>query len=149
MELAPQKVKEKITGLLALFRFELPLFAGVNVVVGQIMALGAAPPISEAVLGFASVFLISATALIRNDYFDLETDRINAPERPLPSGKVMPHEALILSILVTLLGLAASVLVSIPAFITTLLVWVVGVFYNWRFKRSRILGNSWSASLLG
>lgn len=136
-----KKVKQKITGLLTLFRFELPLFAGANVVVGQIMALGAVPPFRESVLGFTSVFLISATALILNDYFDLETDRINAPDRPLPSGKVTPNEALILSIFVTLLGFAASALVSVPVFLTTLLVWLVGVFYNWRFKRSGIWGN--------
>ena len=70
-----------------LFRFELPLTAGVCVILGELLALGKLPTTIEIVLGFLSVFFISASSLILNDYFDIESDRINAPESPLPPGE--------------------------------------------------------------
>ena len=32
--------------------------------------------------------------MIFNDYFDLEVDRINAPQRPLPAGLLSQNEAI-------------------------------------------------------
>jgi len=133
--------EDTATGLLTLFRFELPFFAGICVVVGEMMALGTIPPAKEAILGFVSVFFLSANALILNDYFDLETDKVNAPDRPLPSGKVKPNEALILSIFITILGFLASFLLSIDLLIFAVLVWLVGLLYNWRFKHTGLWGN--------
>lgn len=135
------RLNRKIAGLLMLFRFELPFFAGACVVVGEMLALGTLPPVREALLGFLSVFFISASALILNDYFDLETDRVNAPHRPLPSGAVTRQEALGLSIVVTFLGLAAAYALSVPALGVALAVWLVGFLYNWRYKRAGLLGN--------
>ncbi len=131
----------RLPGFLRLFRFELPFAAGVCVVLGQFLALDSIPPLHEIVLGFASMFFISATALILNDYFDIEIDRINAPHRPLPSGMVSKRDVLVLSFVVAFLGLMASALISLTAFITILVVWIVGVLYNWRFKRSGLAGN--------
>lgn len=92
-------------------------------------------------LGFLSVFFISATALILNDYFDLEIDRINAPQRPLPSGMITPRDVIVLSFVVAFLGLMASALISLTAFITICVVWIVGVLYNWRCKCPGLIGN--------
>ena len=85
----------KLTGFIRLFRPELPFAAGVCVVIGEIVALGAFPSVRQAALGFACGFFISGSALVSNDYFDLDVDQVNAPERPLPSGMVTPAEALI------------------------------------------------------
>ena len=133
--------RTRLLGFLRLFRFELPFAAGVCVVLGQFLALDSIPPLQEIVLGFLSVFFISATALILNDYFDLEIDRINAPHRPLPSGMVSKRDVLVLSFVVAFLGLMAAALLSLTALITILVVWIVGVLYNWRFKRSGLAGN--------
>jgi len=105
------------------------------------LALGTIPPIEESVLGFLSVFFISASALILNDYFDLEIDRINSPNRPLPSGKVSPNDALILFITITLLGFIASTLLGLAELIVSILVWGIGFLYNWKYKRSGLWGN--------
>jgi geranylgeranylglycerol-phosphate geranylgeranyltransferase len=137
----PFMPRKRVVGLLRLFRFELPFAAGVCVVLGEILALGRIPPAYELALGFLSFFCISATALILNDYFDLETDRINAPQRPLPSGLVTKRDALVLSIVVALLGFLAGALISLTALLVTFVVWVAGVLYNWRFKRTGFLGN--------
>lgn len=116
---------KKVRGLACLFRFELPFAAGISVLLGQLLALGRFPSLTEIGLGFGSVFCISAAALILNDYFDIESDRINAPERPLPSGLVSPRDVIVLTIVVTLLGLALSYLISAAALLLAALVWAV------------------------
>jgi len=133
--------RTKAIGLFRLFRFELPFTAGMCVVVGEFLALGSVPHISEIALGFLSFFFISATALILNDYFDYETDKINAPERPLPSGMVSKRDVVLLSVVVALLGLGASSMVNMTALFVAAVVWLIGVLYNWRLKRTGVWGN--------
>lgn len=133
--------RKKLSGFFRLFRFELPLAAGVCVILGELLALGKVPRIWEMALGFLSIFLISATSLILNDYFDLESDRINAPERPLPSGIVTKQEVVALSCLVTMLGFIAAYLLSSQALLVVILTWTVGFLYNWRFKKTGLPGN--------
>lgn len=131
----------RLQGLFRLFRFELPFSAGVCVVLGQFLALDATPQVPQMVLGFMSFFSIAAAALILNDYFDLAIDRVNAPHRPLPAGIVTKRDVLILSSAVAFLGFLASLLISPLAMLTTVVVWIVGFLYNWRFKRAGLIGN--------
>ena len=131
----------RLQGLFRLFRFELPFAAGVSVLMGELLALGRFPAVGDMAAGFLSVFFISASALILNDYFDIESDRINAPERPLPSGQVSPQDVIILSIVVTILGLAISYWSGLAALLVAGLVWLVGFLYNWRFKQTGLPGN--------
>ena len=133
--------RSRLLGIFRLFRFELPFTAGICVILGQLLAIDQFPPISIMALGFLSIFCISATALILNDYFDLETDRVNSPERPLPSGIVTKQDVVLLSIGVAMLGLIASYLISFAALLISLFVWMIGFLYNWRFKRSGLWGN--------
>jgi geranylgeranylglycerol-phosphate geranylgeranyltransferase len=131
----------KVRGLWRLFRFELPFTAGVCVVLGSLLALGRFPTLTQVTLGFSSVFFISAAALILNDYFDVESDTINAPHRPLPAGLVTKRDVVLLAAVVTLLGFVTGYLIGPAALLTVVVVWVVGFLYNWRFKRSGLPGN--------
>lgn len=133
--------RKRLRGALRLFRFELPFTAGVCVILGELLALGNIPTVREMLLGFLSVFFISATSLILNDYFDYESDQINAPERPLPAGLVTRQDVLWLSSLITLLGFTASSMLGFRALSVAVLVWAVGFLYNWRFKKAGLLGN--------
>lgn len=133
--------RSRLLGILRLFRFELPFTAGVCVILGQLLAADEFPPVSIMALGFLSIFCISATALILNDYFDLETDRVNAPGRPLPSGIVTKQDVVLLSIGVAMLGFTASYMISVAALLVSLIVWAIGFLYNWRFKRTGLPGN--------
>lgn len=110
-------------------------------ILGELLALGALPTTTEIVLGFLSIFFISATSLILNDFFDLEIDRINAPERPLPAGLVTEREVVLLSIVVAVLGFITGYLIRLEALLVIILVWAVGFLYNWRFKKAGLIGN--------
>ena len=144
-----QMLRKKLTGFIRLFRLELPFAAGVTVLVGEMVALGGTPSAHEALLGFACAFLLSASALILNDVFDLEVDRINAPERAIPSGAVTVGEAIGLSVPVTLGGLAAALAISPSALVFGVFIWVIGFLYNWKFKRSGLPGNLLVATSVG
>ena len=119
-------MNRKIKGIIQLFRPELPFSAGVCVVLGEIVALGAFPSVREALLGFVCGFFISGSALVSNDYFDLEVDKINSPNRPLPSGAVSPSEAIILAAVAMVIGLTASFAISIHALMLSLVFGLVG-----------------------
>ncbi len=145
----PTMLQKKLTAMLRLLRPELPLAAGTCTVAGQILALGRLPPLGAGALAFACVFCISASALVLNDYFDLEVDRVNAPNRPLPSGLVTPNEVIGLGVLLTLAGLLAAGYFGLPALLLCLLLWLVGFLYNWRFKQSGLPGNLMVSTSVG
>jgi geranylgeranylglycerol-phosphate geranylgeranyltransferase len=134
-------ITQRARGIVQILRPELPFAAGVCVVLGEIVALGGLPPLREAVLGFLAGFFISGSAIVLNDYFDLEVDRVNTPERPLPSGLISPSEAIVLAVVTALLGLAAAFLLGTAAFALCFIFWLIGCLYNWKFKEAGLLGN--------
>ena len=131
----------KIKGLIKLLRFELPSSAGVCVVMGQLLALGEFASIHVTVFGFMSVFFISASILVMNDYFDVETDKLNAPHRPIPSNLVTPNEALYFSLFLLFTGIILSYLISITVLFISIVLAVIGFLYNRYFKKSGLSGN--------
>jgi len=141
MSIKSKSIQSKLRGFARLFRFELPFTAGLCAVLGQLLALGTLPTIIEMTLGFLSVFFISAAALILNDFFDLESDIINAPNRPLPSGQVSKQDVILLTVGVTALGLITGLLISGAAVMVIIAVWIIGFLYNWRFKKVFLVGN--------
>ncbi len=64
-------------------------------------------------LSAASVALY-ARRVVLNDYFDADVDRIERPERPLPSGRVTERDALRLGVRLLGLGCAPAPAVSRP-----------------------------------
>lgn len=89
----------------------------------------------------AVVVLVAAGGYAVNDYFDREVDAINKPERPIPSGRVSPHEALALSIVVGIAGLCLASLVGLLTFIYAFVNAVLVYAYSWRLKRTGLIGN--------
>ena len=132
---------KKINGMIRLFRPDLSLAAGICVVTWQILTTGRLPALQTGVLGFLCGFALSAAALVLNDYFDYEVDRINAPLRPLPSGAVSRSEALLLTAAISLVGLIAAALLGLAALGVGILFWLIGILYNWRFKQTGLPGN--------
>lgn len=140
---------QKAQGVLQIFRPELPAAAGVCILLGEVLALGAVPPLPALGLGFACGFLLSGSALITNDYFDLEVDRINAPQRPLPAGILTPAEVMTLGLIAALLGLAAAAAFGPLALGLSLIIWLLGFLYNWRLKAAGLWGNLIVATSVG
>lgn len=132
---------KKLKGLIRLIRFELPLAAAICVMLGQLFALGKFAPLHLTLSAAISVFLISASILVSNDYFDVETDRINAPHRPIPSNAVTSNEALLLASFLLITGIILSYTISIEALLFSIGLIVIGLLYNRKFKRHGLTGN--------
>lgn len=140
---------QKAAAMLRLVRPELPLSAGVCVVIGQVIGLGAIPPQRLLLLGFALGLLLSASQMVFNDYFDLEVDRVNAPERPIPAGQVAPGEAVGLGGILAAAALVISTFLHPLAFWLSLAAWILGFLYNWRLKSAGLAGNLIVAANVG
>ncbi|MFZ2864154.1 MAG: UbiA family prenyltransferase [Ignavibacteriaceae bacterium] len=132
---------KKLKGLISLIRFELPLAAAICVMLGQLFALGKFAPLHLTLSAAISVFLISASILVSNDCFDVETDRINAPHRPIPSNAVTSNEALLLASFLLITGIILSYTISIEALLFSIGLIVIGLLYNRKFKRNGLTGN--------
>ncbi len=96
--------------------------------------------------GLLAYIFIASSQNIVNDIFDIEVDKINRPDRPLPSGKMTLKEAWILFYVFTIIGLFFSLISSIVVghylpFILAILMVIVGVLYSWRLKILGFIGN--------
>jgi geranylgeranylglycerol-phosphate geranylgeranyltransferase len=134
-------IQQKTRAMIQLIRPELPLAAGLCVVLGQVIALGSLPPIEMMGLGFLLGLFLSSSAMVFNDYFDLEVDRINAPQRPLPSGLLTTGEVIAFGAITAGLGLAVALSIHPLAFGLSLITWVLGFLYNWKLKAAGLAGN--------
>lgn len=132
---------KKVKGILKLIRPELPFAAGICVIIGAIIAAAGFPAVPTLLLGFMWGFFLSSPAMILNDYFDIEVDRINSPDRPLPSGLIKPSAAIVLTVITTLVGLMVSLLIGKMALLLYILFWLVGFLYNWKLKEGGLIGN--------
>lgn len=134
-------IQQKSLAMIQLIRPELPAAAGVCVVVGQAVAIGKLPPLPMIGLGFLLGFFLSGSAMVFNDYFDLEVDRVNSPQRPYASGRLSQSEMIALGGLTALVGLGVAWIIHPIAFILSLVTWVLGFLYNWKLKAAGLWGN--------
>ena len=105
------------------------------------LALGHLPPPATALLGFLAGFFVSGSANIANDYFDRDVDRVNRPDRPLPSGRISVAELRALFLVFSAAGLASAALLGPAVLALAAAVWAVALLYNIRLKEFGILGN--------
>ncbi len=124
------------------------LLRPVNVAIGALsIALGAwvtgtLSPVRNVLIACFSGGIITGAANAINDYFDVAIDRINKPQRPLPSGKVSPQVALIWSLFLFTVGVTLSFLIHTVAVAIALTASVLLFLYSWRLKRLPLVGNA-------
>lgn len=96
------------------------------------------------------VVCYNAAANSINDYFDLETDRINRPNRPLVTGDVKPQTALFLAIILFIIGtILAFTLPFTATFIAVAIALPLMIFYSIWFKGMPLAGNFIISFILG
>jgi geranylgeranylglycerol-phosphate geranylgeranyltransferase len=95
----------------------------------------------DLVLAFLTGFSLTGAAMAVNDYYDRDIDAVNEPDRPIPSGRLKPGEAVLLSALLSVLGLAASWLISMLVLGIAFFSWLIMVVYSAWGKRTGFPGN--------
>ncbi len=94
-----------------------------------------------AVAAVATLF-VSAAANAWNDYRDIDIDRINQPQRPLPSGMVSPRAALIFSVTLTALSIVLAAFLGPLALAIAVASNVLLYVYSVWLKSTVLLGNA-------
>ncbi|MDE2997759.1 MAG: geranylgeranylglycerol-phosphate geranylgeranyltransferase [Gemmatimonadota bacterium] len=87
----------------------------------------------------AAAVMAGANAL--NDLWDLETDRVNHPHRPLPSNRLSPRAAAVECVVLMALGLGLSLFLPPEAIATAVFACGCLVAYNRRLKHVPLAGN--------
>lgn len=99
-------------------------------------------------VSIAALVLLSAGNAI-NDYCDYEIDRVNRPQRPLPSGRIRRRDALIFAILLVIIGIWLGTLINRNATAFAILVSIALVSYAFWLKRMPLIGNLVVSGLTG
>ncbi|MBN2014132.1 MAG: UbiA family prenyltransferase [Candidatus Altiarchaeota archaeon] len=129
-----KKTKENVMLFWELLRMRNGLIAFFGVLVGASFIYTEGTPIHWAsvfIAGF-SAFLITGAGNALNDYCDSEIDRINKPNRPIPSGRISRSDTLMLSTVLFLLGLGFSKSINdlclMIAFLNSIILVVYGIY---------------------
>jgi geranylgeranylglycerol-phosphate geranylgeranyltransferase len=116
------------------------LMLGLAVIVGEFVAYRTVFPFPT-FLGFMTGFLLGGASMVSNDYLDRNVDAINAPGRPIPSGRVSSNEAIGLTFILSSGGLAMAYLLNVFCFMIAVLGFLLFLLYNYRGKQLGLVGN--------
>jgi len=145
----------------AMLRSYLKLFRPGNCVMGAVGVLlavivcvgldGLSDYVAETALSMVVVVFFTAAGNSLNDYYDRETDKRAHPERPIPSGKLTPHEVVYASLALFTAALIASVAVTIWSVAIVVTSILVILAYEMWLKAEGFVGNlaiSWLTGAL-
>ncbi len=99
------------------------------------------------IFGVLTYFFIAGSAMVINDYYDVEIDKVNRPERPIPRGSITLKQAEILWITTILIGIILSIIHSLLFNIgyLNIIIVVFMAFIGWLYaawgKKSGFIGN--------
>lgn len=78
--------------------------------------------------------------VVFNDVFDAELDRVERPERPIPSGKASMRGASILGVFLLFLGISSGFLVNNYSGCIAIVIAVLALVYDWKGKHNPLFG---------
>jgi len=134
--------------LLALYKLARPfngLTGAMAVFLGGYVA-GTGEWVSVALAALVT-FLLTGAGNAWNDYLDVDIDKINQPQRVLPSGLISPKTAWIFSLILTGTGLFFAAFIGLAAFFVAFLVSIALYLYSWKLKSTVLMGNATVAAI--
>ena len=135
-----------LLGLVRLLRLSNSLPATVLVFLGARLA-GAALSDERLWLAMAAMWCITAFGYVSNDLTDQAEDRVNKPDRPLPTGVVTVRQALLVTCLLAMAALLLSARLGVLPMSIAACVLLLLHFYNQRLKGASGVGNLLIAGL--
>ncbi len=124
---------------MAAFSAAIGVFIAYNIISGT---AGQIPfPLFEIIYVALVVFLVTGAGNAINDYYDIEIDRINKPERPIPSGRISKSQALSFSILFFALGTLIAFFINTICGAIALFNSLLLIYYAATLKRTVLIGN--------
>lgn len=134
----------KIAEFMKLLRLWNGLIAALAVLLSVLVAAGwndIDDSIYEILLGTVIVILFVGAGNSLNDYFDIETDRIAHPNRPLAKGTIPARSALYSAGALFAVSLVLGIFINALSFALVVLAMVAMISYELKMKEAGILGN--------
>jgi geranylgeranylglycerol-phosphate geranylgeranyltransferase len=131
----------KVEGLLRLMRPLNCIVMSLAVLVGaSLTGLGNLQWVNL-LFGAITAFTLTGAAMAVNDYYDFDIDKINEPNRPIPSGQVSLKTSLVTTAVLTLIGLSSAFVISLFCLLFATVAWIIMVTYTTIGKRAGFPGN--------
>ena len=130
----------KIILLIKLSRPANVIISFLTIIIAAELAWGL-DPFNNVLLAALSAALITMGANVINDYYDIEIDRINKPNRPLAAGTVSKKTAFIYFIFVYFLAWCLAIYINVWMFLIAFMTSIILFFYSFRLKRTVLWGN--------
>ena len=108
----PDSSVNKVLPYLRLMRLPALMTAWTDCFAGLVMTHSAPEPISTFVLLLLATTGLYLAGMVFNDVFDVEIDRKERPERPIPSGHVSLRNAIVLGVVLLAIGLGSAAAVG-------------------------------------
>lgn len=99
--------------------------------------------------GAICVFIATGAGNTINDYYDYEIDKINKPERPIPSGRISLKNALYYSLVLFIVACIIGFYISTDNAIITVICSILMILYAYDFKKRCLIGNICVSVLTG
>lgn len=150
-------IGKKIKAFVKISRAGNCLMAGIEVIIAAMVGIGIGIDLklylSPILLAFLAAVFITAGGNAINDYFDWEIDEKSQShkkrERPIPSGKIVPTEAMEFAIVCFAIGSLAAIFINLlSCFIAVINVALLS-FYSQEIKKSGFPGNITISYLVG
>jgi geranylgeranylglycerol-phosphate geranylgeranyltransferase len=141
--------KEIVISYIKMLRLVNGIVAGTAATFGIVLSLPAGAKVNFGTLALVIIatMFVSSQAMIFNDIADREEDSINAPHRPLPSGKISVKAAKIYGVIIAALALSLAVVIDVVnglyglSVITAILFGGSLDLYNVKLKKLGFWGN--------
>ncbi|MBD1913865.1 MULTISPECIES: geranylgeranylglycerol-phosphate geranylgeranyltransferase [unclassified Leptolyngbya] len=131
---------QRLRDFAQLFRLPVGIMAGIAGC-ATIVALNHTVPVHHYWLTALILFCMMSAACAINDYWDVEKDRVDHPERPLPSGRLMPQQVWYTAAILFGCALVASIPLGIYPFLLVAVSTAVLWEYSHLLTLNGILGN--------
>jgi geranylgeranylglycerol-phosphate geranylgeranyltransferase len=132
----------KLSAAVSLTRIINVLITFVSVLVAVLICSSSSAILAGTILLAAvTASIVTACGNIINDVFDYETDLVNKPNRPLPSGNISKSSAVVFYFVLLIISLIVSCLISWIIFTIVLLSQLLLLLYSLSLKKIPLLGN--------
>ena len=136
---ASNSSRMSVSALVRITRPHNAVVAGLTALLGYLIATGTLT--SPSLLLAVVVVLVTAAGNVINDVYDIEIDRINRPERPIPSGEISLRGAKVYTVALFAGGIALAALTTPLCLLIALINSVILVAYAVWLKRTPVFGN--------
>ncbi|MBI4162189.1 MAG: UbiA family prenyltransferase [Candidatus Aenigmarchaeota archaeon] len=127
-------------GYFSILRPSVCFLSAFAIFVGSIVAGSIAFPLFVLYAIIAS-FLITGAGNAVNDIFDVEIDKINAPHRPIPAGKISTNSAWFYFMILEIIGLVFAAMINMNFLLIAVINSVLLFIYSWKLKPVALIGN--------